>query len=735
MIFVDLTNLMMYFRDEFLKESKGDLIMKLTIEKLQNEALNFCRQENTKTHDELLGVTDGKAIGTYIEHKFEKFLEEKYEVTIGSSAKGIDLPDKNINTDIKVTSVKKPQSSTPFENIERKIYGLGHNLLIFIYEKTDINNKCYLDFKNCLFIKAERTGDYNLTKILGLLIKNDASEEDIIEVLKDNNVPGDKQYLKGIAKKILENPPIQGYLTISNALQWRLKYNNVLNLEETIDGIYNYEEFSEKELGDYQTPLYFTDIICEYLKNNLNISPEVIIEPTCGIGNFLESASKIFQYKQIYGIEIDEYKINKINKEIDNLKLINEDIFTFDFDEIDKNKTFLIIGNPPWITNTELSKLNSKNIPTKSNFKNKTGYEALTGTSNFDISEYIILKMINEFKNTESTIAFLCKTTVSRNIFIELIKNEIEYSFIKQLNFNSYKIFKIDADACLFVIQFGGKKVTDKICEVTDISNPSKVLYKFGFISDKFYSNITDIPLIDGECQFEWRQGVKHDCAKVMELNYENDKLTNKQNKTVSIENTLVYPLLKSSNLKKPIVNETSKYIIIPQKKIKQNTDYIKTDFPKTWNYLNNNKEFFDKRKSSIYNNAPDFSIFGIGEYSFNKYKVAISGFYKEPMFSLAYNKKAVMLDDTCYFLSFNEYDDAYITMILLNTSLVKKFLKSIAFLDSKRPYAKKVLKRIDIKKALSLLSFNDLKETEKELELNNYITAEKFQKYMQKYS
>ena len=43
--------------------------------------------------------------------------------------------------------------------------------------------------------------------------------------------------------------------------------------------------------------------------------------------------------------------------------------------------------------------------------------------------------------------------------------------------------------------------------------------------------------------------------------------------------------------------------------------------------------------------------------------------------------------------------------------------------------------KRIDIKKALSLLSFNDLKETEKELELNNYITAEKFQKYMQKYS
>ena len=495
-----------------------------------------------------------------------------------------------------------------------------------------------------------------------------------------------------------------------------------------------HKEPAEKELGDYQTPLYFTDIICEYLKNDLKINPKTIIEPTCGIGNFLKSSSRLFPDEQLYGIDIDKEKLDKVDSTIKNLKLINDDIFTFKFSELDKDEPFLVIGNPPWVTNSELSKINSKNIPIKSNFKNLRKIDAMMGNSNFDISEYIILKMIDEFKDTSSTLAFLCKTTVSRNVFIELIKNNIDYSFIKQLNFDSYKIFKIDADACLFVIQFGGKTKEDKTCEVADISNPSKTLNKFGFIEDKFYSNISDIPPIDGECQMEWRQGVKHDCASVMELNYENNQFINKKNDVVSIENTLVYPLLKSSQLKKPIVSETSRHIIITQKKIKQDTAYIENEAPKTWKYLNENKEFFDKRKSSIYNNTPQFSIFGIGDYSFKKYKVAISGFYKTPMFSLVYGEKTMMLDDTCYFLSFDDYDDAYITMLILNSDLVKKFLKNIAFIDSKRPYSKKVLKRIDIAKCLELLSFDDLKESENNLELSDYISHEKLSKYKNRF-
>lgn len=707
--------------------------MKLTIEKLKEESVNFCKRESNITHPDLVGITDGKAVGTYIEHKFEEYLKSKYEVAIGSSARGIDLPNPEINTDIKVTSVKKPQSSSPFRNIEQKVYGLGHNLLIFVYEKTDINNKCYLHFKHCIFLDAAKSGDYNLTKMLRLLLKNNASKEDIKEVLSDANVPGDEQVLENLANKIISKPPQQGYLTISNAFQWRLKYNNLIN-SKNIEGISSYDEYNGNDLGDYQTPLYFTDIICEYLKNELNISPDIIIEPTCGVGNFLKSASKSFPDKQLYGIEIDKNKLDKINKIIPNLKLFNEDIFTFKFDNLNKNNSFLIIGNPPWITNTEFSKVN-ENITVKSHFKNLKKTDEMKINSNFDISEDIILKMIDEFKNTDSTIAFLCKTTVSRNIFIELIKNNIEYSFIKQLNFNSYKLFNIGDDACLFILQFGGKTLKDKICEVAEISQPSKTLQRFGFVSDNFYSNIDNIPRIDGKCQIEWRQGVKHDCANIMEIISKNNQFKNKKGDILDIENTFLYPLLKSGQLKKAIVNQSSKYVVITQKRIKQDTSYIKSEAPKTWKYLSDNKEHFDKRKSSIYYNTPNFSIFGIGDYSFKKYKVAIAGFSKTPLFSLVYNEKSMMLDDACYFLPFDDYDSAYITMLVLNSHLVKKFLENIAFLDSKRPFSKKVLKRIDLEKCLNILSFDELKETEKELDLNEYISQDKLEKYKEDFS
>ena len=43
--------------------------------------------------------------------------------------------------------------------------------------------------------------------------------------------------LNNIAEEVLENTPNQGYLTISNALQWRLQYSHVLRVAGTVDGV------------------------------------------------------------------------------------------------------------------------------------------------------------------------------------------------------------------------------------------------------------------------------------------------------------------------------------------------------------------------------------------------------------------------------------------------------------------------------------------------------------------
>ncbi len=212
---------------------------KLTIAKLKAEAKAFCLAESKVRNQSLFGITDGKAVGTHIEHKFQEQLNAKYKTTIGLSASGIDLPADNILTDIKVTSIKQPQSSCPFRDAKQKIFGLGYNLLIFVYEKKDdpITKTAILDFVSCSFISKERTADYTTTYRLREMLKDRANEEDIIAYLNDKNIPADEITLNQIAKQILKLPPNQGYLTVSNALQWRLQYQRVVTLNKTVSGI------------------------------------------------------------------------------------------------------------------------------------------------------------------------------------------------------------------------------------------------------------------------------------------------------------------------------------------------------------------------------------------------------------------------------------------------------------------------------------------------------------------
>ena len=212
---------------------------KLTIETLIKEAKAFCERESNFGNKELFGVTDGKAVGTFIEHKFTDYLDKNYDVFIGSSANGIDLPSDDIGTDIKVTSIEQPQSSCPFKNARQKIYGLGYNLLLFVYEKTDDPAKkvTRLNFVSCSFIHKHRTADFQITKTIRQMLDNNANSEDIIAYLTDRNLPADEITMRDLAEEILCNKPEQGYLTISNALQWRLQYGRIVKLAESVDGI------------------------------------------------------------------------------------------------------------------------------------------------------------------------------------------------------------------------------------------------------------------------------------------------------------------------------------------------------------------------------------------------------------------------------------------------------------------------------------------------------------------
>lgn len=217
----------------------------LTIESLITETEHFCSLNSGVYKSELFGVTDGKAVGTFVEHLFKQFLEERYEMEVGNSANGLDLP--SVNTDIKVTSIKQPQSSCPFEDSNQKIFGLGYNLLVFVYKKYDDSKKKkgMLDFVSCNFIDKCRTADFQTTTGLHKIISNQGNQDDIFAFLAEHNIPSDEVTLYNMAGDILKNPPQIGYLTISNALQWRLQYGRIVSMTDKVDGIEQIIKFSK----------------------------------------------------------------------------------------------------------------------------------------------------------------------------------------------------------------------------------------------------------------------------------------------------------------------------------------------------------------------------------------------------------------------------------------------------------------------------------------------------------
>ncbi len=500
-----------------------------------------------------------------------------------------------------------------------------------------------------------------------------------------------------------------------------------IETEEDLEEIINYcnnscslvEEKSRAEYGDFQTNRNLTDKICEKINNN-DVKPSLVVEPTCGKGNFILSALKTFPtLERIIGIEIYKpyiyiTKFNILNYYLETQKepieiVLNHSSF-FDFDlksiELTTNENLLILGNPPWVTNSKLSVLNSDNLPKKSNFKKHSGLLAITGKGDFDIGEYITLQLLNHFGKNNGYFAFLIKNSVIKNITQDQLNNKYAISNIEKWQIDTLKEFNASTDSSIFYCKLNTR--TEFTIKEFDFYN-SEYLKTSGWVENKFVSNVEDYEqnkIFDGKSPFTWRSGVKHDCSKVMEFQRVDNGFQNKLKQTFEIEEKYVYRILKSSDLNKK--NATpNRFTIITQMKIGQDTNYIKQTAPKTYNYLEQNEAFFSKRKSSIYKNKPRFSIFGIGEYSFKPYKVAIASMYKKFEFMLLEpeNDKCLMVDDTCYFIGFESKLQAEICVTLLNNERVQAFIKSLAFADTQRVINKELLSRIDLLKIVNELT------------------------------
>ena len=469
----------------------------------------------------------------------------------------------------------------------------------------------------------------------------------------------------------------------------------------------NVKQKHKIEYGDFQTPIKLADRICHKL-SQLNVEPNLIIEPTCGTGSFVEASLKKFpSASRLIGIDINPIYLQQIknNKRIQTSKvtLLNSNFFTVDWTSIinDSQGEILIIGNFPWVTNSQQGKINATNLPSKSNFQNHNGLDAITGKSNFDISEWMLIKTVDWLHKYNSSLAMICKTSVARKLLNHIYTQKLNLSYFATYKIDAKKHFKANVEASLLYCKFNYSSQNyfcDVFQNIDDIQYQRIGYYKKTLVRDlKSFKKLNC--LFDDKNSLKWRSGIKHDCSKVMELIRVDNKLFNGLGEIVDIEDKLLFPLLKGSDIANGKTTHTNRYVLVTQTNIGESTGYIKNQVPKTWRYLEHNCQYLDARKSKIYKNKPRFSIFGVGEYSFKTWKIAICGLYKKLDFQLIgeIDNKPIMVDDTVYFLSFEEEEEAHKTYKLLRTQTATDFYSSTIFWDDKRPIKTKILNSLNL--------------------------------------
>ncbi len=467
-------------------------------------------------------------------------------------------------------------------------------------------------------------------------------------------------------------------------------------------------------LGDFQTPPGLVDEVLNALEPGLSEGRwGRILEPTCGLGHFLEGAgARLNGRSELVGIEIQDELLARAGGRLGGcpwavgLRLIREDLFAFDLRSLAwaNPGPLLVLGNLPWVTTAALGSIGEANRPAHDDVRSEsmTGLSAKTGASNFDISEYLLLKILSELGGGPLTLAMLCKSSVGRKVWAEAIKSGRPVRSASLRRIDARRWFQAAVDASLFLMELGEGAVSRDLRVYPQLSSeePERIVGltpRYRLVSDAVvYEGLSDV---DGACPLLWRQGVKHDAAPVLELSDDGGIWRNGLGEAVEVEENHLFPLTKSADLLHPNRPPPRRAIVLPQLglsgiRARHDPEACLLDA-----YLGRHVERFRARRSSIYRGRPDFAIFGIGPYSFAPWKVAVSGLGKRPVFVPLgpVGGRPMMLDDTSYFVPCRDAEQATIVGATLNHEVSREFLGSLIFPDAKRPVTRGLLERLDL--------------------------------------
>ncbi len=422
------------------------------------------------------------------------------------------------------------------------------------------------------------------------------------------------------------------------------------------------------------------------------IEPARVLEPTCGSGAFLRAAASVFPGAQIIGIE---YQRERYAAELEALQRLQPQLsvcyanaYDIDFGRLGwrARGPLAVVGNPPWVTAAALGRGAGDVLqPPRTNPKRLRGLAARTGASNFDVAEFLILKLLRELRAEPLQLALLVKESVARNVLAAAATSGLGIESAEIVRIDARAWFGVAVDACCLLLSTGVAGALEHRVPIrADFAREA-----VGWIGPA-----PQRPA--GASSIVFRQGIKHDAADVFELRSVDGVWRNGYGEPVDIETAYVYPLLKARALHAGTLSEPTA-LIVPQTRLGAPTDELEAQAPGLWRYLRAHAARIAARKSSIYRSAPEFALFGVGAYSFAPWKVAVAGLYAQPRFRVLGPRadRPVVLGDTSYFVPF-EREAAARAFAALCTSSVAAAEIAQRVVRGKRPITKALLDGLD---------------------------------------
>lgn len=462
---------------------------------------------------------------------------------------------------------------------------------------------------------------------------------------------------------------------------------------------------SHPVFGDFQTPIDLARRVWSAI--NLD-GIHGVIEPTVGTGAFIKAAPTAVRDVAWRCFDINQTYVSETRSLIRRLGMNTSTVDQFDVFQLapaklaslPRDRPVLAIGNPPWVTSAGQAGATRRNLPVKTNEGFElAGLDALTGRANFDVAEAILLRLLEALRDFRDVrLAFLIKRSVAMRLSARLLGRAEALSFSR---IDAQRWFGASVDAGLYLVRVK-QLASARVMHVDIADDLGAVPIRRAGVRDGTF--IDDLDALDQAASYladspvQWRQGVKHDLARVLELRPGVDGgVVNGLGEQIDIEPDVLVPLYKGSDVAN--VREPSRLFPLYQVDLTGPSPQLPRKWPKLAEYLSAHSEAFAARRSRIYNGKHPFALFGVGPYLLAPWKVAVCGFYRKPRFRVLgpSDGQPPVVDDTCYLLPYADEESARTVAEHLNSAGPQQLIASLADRYAKRPFTKAVLSRVGV--------------------------------------